>query len=48
MPEEFKGLLDRERKVVDVEKPDVGLVKDVIEKCIGEEKAKVVGGNVSV
>ena len=48
MPEEFKGLLERERRVVDVEKPDVELVKDVIEKCIGEEKAKGVGGNASV
>ena len=48
LPEEFKGLLERERRVVDVEKPDVELVKDVIEKCIGEEKAKGVGGNASV
>jgi len=32
LPEEFKGLLEKERRVVDVEKPDIGLVKEVIER----------------
>lgn len=31
LPEEFRGLLDREKRVIDIEIPDVGLVKDVIE-----------------
>lgn len=32
LPEEFKGLLERERKVIDVEAPEARLVKNVIEK----------------
>ncbi|TCD64302.1 threonine synthase [Steccherinum ochraceum] len=32
LPDEFKGLLERKRNVVDVEAPDVELVKRVIEK----------------
>jgi threonine synthase len=31
MPEEFKGLLQKERRVVDVESADIELVKRVIE-----------------
>ena len=31
LPDEFKGLLERERRVIDVERPDVDLVKAVIE-----------------
>lgn len=31
MPAEFKGLLQKERRVIDVERPDIQLVKDVIE-----------------
>jgi len=31
-PQEFKGLLEKERRVVDVPRPDVGLVKEVIEQ----------------
>ncbi len=34
MPEEFKGLLQKERRVIDVEGPDVELVKRVIEKYV--------------
>jgi threonine synthase len=34
LPKEFHGLLDKEKRVVDVERPDVGLVKDVIEKIV--------------
>ena len=32
LPQDFKGLLEKERRVVNVEKPDIGLVKDVIER----------------
>ena len=32
LPQEFKGLLEKERRVVNVEKPDIGLVKEVIER----------------
>ncbi|KAH6910736.1 threonine synthase [Coprinopsis sp. MPI-PUGE-AT-0042] len=31
LPSEFRGLLERERRVIDVERPDVDLVKAVIE-----------------
>ena len=31
-PPEFKGLLERERRVIDVEGADIELVKAVIEK----------------
>ena len=30
-PPEFRGLLEKERRVIDVERPDVNLVKGVIE-----------------
>jgi threonine synthase len=36
LPEEFRGLLDKEKRVIDVESPDVGLVKDAIEHVIDE------------
>lgn len=35
LPVQFRGLLEKERKVVEVEKPDVGLVKAAIEKALG-------------
>ena len=31
LPKEFEGLLDKERKVIDVKRADIGLVKAVIE-----------------
>lgn len=31
LPAEFRGLLERERRVLQVERPDVELVKEVIE-----------------
>ncbi|KIY67453.1 tryptophan synthase beta subunit-like PLP-dependent enzyme [Cylindrobasidium torrendii FP15055 ss-10] len=34
MPEEFKGLLQKERRVIDVERPDIQLVKDVVEQHV--------------
>lgn len=39
LPEEFKGLLERQRNVVDVDAPDVELVKAVIEKFSGRSEA---------
>ncbi|OCB88794.1 tryptophan synthase beta subunit-like PLP-dependent enzyme [Sanghuangporus baumii] len=41
LPEEFKGLLERKRRVIDVEKPDVSLVKAVIENEAQEKGGKV-------
>jgi threonine synthase len=35
LPEEFRGLLEKEKRVIDVEKPEVELVKAVIEKFTG-------------
>ncbi|KAG8859690.1 threonine synthase [Tulasnella sp. 330] len=40
MPNELKGLLEKERKVIDVEKPDVELVKKVIEGVAEETRVK--------
>lgn len=37
LPAEFKGLLERERRVIDVERPDVDLVKAVIEQFATEQ-----------
>ncbi|KAI0356896.1 tryptophan synthase beta subunit-like PLP-dependent enzyme [Trametes cingulata] len=44
LPPEFKGLLERERRVIDVEAPRVELVKQVIEKFA--EPAGEVGASV--
>ncbi|THH30480.1 hypothetical protein EUX98_g3691 [Antrodiella citrinella] len=50
LPEEFKGLLERKRNVVDVEAPDVELVKKVIEKYAERsepaQESGVSGGSV--
>lgn len=35
MPEEFKGLLEKEKRVIDVEAPSAELVKNVIEEHVG-------------
>lgn len=40
LPEEFKGLLEKERRVIDVERADIDLVKGVIEMVAQERKAK--------
>ncbi|KAG2007292.1 threonine synthase [Coprinopsis cinerea AmutBmut pab1-1] len=37
LPVEFQGLLERERRVIDVERPDVDLVKGVIEQFAKEK-----------
>ncbi|KLO11540.1 tryptophan synthase beta subunit-like PLP-dependent enzyme [Schizopora paradoxa] len=46
LPDEFKGLLEKERRVIDVERADVDLVKGVIEMVAQERKAKT--GNVEL
>lgn len=45
LPEEFIGLLDKKKRVVDVERPEVELVKNVIESIIGRDEGgeKVTG-----
>ncbi|KAF8902617.1 tryptophan synthase beta subunit-like PLP-dependent enzyme [Gymnopilus junonius] len=37
LPEEFRGLLEMEKRVIDVERPDIELVKAVIEKFAQKE-----------
>lgn len=37
LPKEFVGLLEKERRVVDVAKADVDLVKAAIEEIVGRE-----------
>jgi threonine synthase len=32
LPQEFNGLLEKERRVENVEKPDIALVKEVIDR----------------
>ena len=41
LPVEFKGLLERERRVIDVPAPNVDLVKDVIERFVGGTENEV-------
>jgi threonine synthase len=52
LPEEFVGLLDRQKRVVDIERPDVGLVKDAIERMVdnaeGGKNEVVALGTTSV
>lgn len=48
LPEEFRGLLKKERRVIDVERPDVELVKAVIEKYSSEDECKVAASRASV
>ena len=35
LPQEFRGLLEKERRVVDVDEPNKGLVKKMIESKVG-------------
>lgn len=37
LPSEFIGLLDKERRVIDVAKADIDLVKEAIESIVGRE-----------
>lgn len=47
LPPEFKGLLEKERKVIDVEAPSVDLVKQVIERFASSTVAPAeVGASV--
>ncbi|KAF9485728.1 tryptophan synthase beta subunit-like PLP-dependent enzyme [Pholiota conissans] len=41
LPKEFEGLLEREKRVIDVEKADINLVKAVIEDVAQKQKASV-------
>ncbi|KAG6854292.1 hypothetical protein C0991_008541 [Blastosporella zonata] len=43
LPEEFRGLLEKEKRVIDVERPDVDLVKGVIERVVGHQAGKIPG-----
>ena len=38
VPEEFNGLLERERRVLDVDGPSADLVKEVILRMIGRNE----------
>ncbi|KZV63071.1 tryptophan synthase beta subunit-like PLP-dependent enzyme [Peniophora sp. CONT] len=46
LPKEFVGLLERERRVIDVERPSVDLVKEVVEKYA--QKTEGAGSGPSV
>jgi len=46
LPEEFRGLLQKEQRVIDVESADVDLVKSVIESKVGTEKIGSGTGSV--
>ncbi|KAG6898396.1 hypothetical protein C0992_004107 [Termitomyces sp. T32_za158] len=41
LPQEFRGLLEKDKRVIDVERPDVDLVKAVIEKTVGHQASKL-------
>ena len=44
MPEEFKGLLEKERRVIDVSSADVELVKAVIDTVAQKTNKEAKGG----
>jgi threonine synthase len=46
LPEEFKGLLEKEKRVIDVEQPDIGLVKEVIERLATTSGVASTGASV--
>jgi threonine synthase len=47
LPSEFHGLLQRERRVLDVETPDPEVLKEVIEKVLGGSASAIdVAANV--
>lgn len=43
LPEEFRGLLEKERRVVDVQN-DIEAVKGVIERFVGDGEASIEKG----
>ena len=47
LPEEFKGLLEKERRVIDVSSADVELVKAVID-TVAQKKNKEAKGGLGV
>lgn len=46
LPTEFHGLLEKERRVIDVEAPEIALVKEVIERFAGGQGVKAEGASV--
>jgi threonine synthase len=44
LPVEFKGLLEKERRVIDVDAPQVELVKEVIERFAQDDGAPASEG----
>ncbi|GJE93407.1 threonine synthase [Phanerochaete sordida] len=44
LPSEFRGLLEKERRVIDVEAPRIELVKEVIERFARDEDAPAAAG----
>ncbi|KII91736.1 hypothetical protein PLICRDRAFT_38575 [Plicaturopsis crispa FD-325 SS-3] len=46
LPEEFRGLLQREKRVIDVHGPDVDLVKRVIEETVKGDQTRKTGSSV--
>jgi len=45
LPKEFIGLLDKDRRVIDVETADIGLVKAVIEDVASRNEG-AAGGSI--
>lgn len=45
LPEEFRGLLEKKRNVIDVEAATTELVKEVIERFAQDEKAPISEGS---
>ncbi|KAF8153208.1 tryptophan synthase beta subunit-like PLP-dependent enzyme [Crassisporium funariophilum] len=43
LPQEFHGLLDKEKRVIDVERPDIDLVKAVIERIENDNERNTAG-----
>jgi threonine synthase len=48
LPKEFEGLLQKEKRVIDVEKADINLVKAVVEQVAQKEVASATAGAASV
>lgn len=48
LPDEFKGLLEKERRVINVDAADVGLVKDVIEMVAQQQRKDNGTGTLAV
>ena len=46
LPQEFKGLLEKERRVIDIDAPQPELVKQVIERFAQEDAPTVAGASI--